>query len=97
MGGAVLAIPQAHGPAAVENKARRLSVGFDAQVLARARRLEIGHRRAVAPAVSGEELEIADAFLVAAVEIGGAGNAEFLGGANDGLHQFASFLDVRRP
>ena len=97
MRGAVLAITQAYGPAAVENETGRLGVGFDAQVLAAARRPEIGHRRAVAPAVAGEQLEVPDAFLVAAVEIGGAGNAELLGTANDGLHQLAFVLDVRRP
>ena len=88
---AVLAVTKAHRPVAVENDAGRLGIRFHAQVLPPARRLEIGHRRTVAPPVAREQLKITDAFLIAAVEVMGAGNAELLGAANDGLHQFASF------
>jgi hypothetical protein len=93
----VLAVAQTDGFAAFENETSGLRLRFNAQIFPRTRRFEISHRRAVAPPVAREQLEVTNAFLIAAVEIVGAGNAEFLGTANDGLHQFAFFLDVRRP
>src|SRR3569623_1345075 len=44
-----------------------------------------------------EQLIVADAFLVAAVEILVSWHAKFVGAANDRFHQFAFADDVGRP
>ena len=52
-----------------------MRVGRDGQVLAAARRAQIGPRRAPAPAVGGRRLVIADTLLPGAVEVGVGRNA----------------------
>src|SRR5262249_60734729 len=75
----------------------RLRAGLDAQIGPVPGWPQIGNSRAVAPAIAREQLIVADAFLIAAVEVAGVGNAELAGATNDGLHQFVLFLDVGRP
>jgi hypothetical protein len=79
----------------VEHDARRLRVRLDAQVRARSRRLQVADRGAAAPAVVGEELVVADAFLHAAVEVVGARHAELVRAGDDRLDQLVLLADVR--
>src|SRR6185437_7048289 len=49
------------------------------------------------PSIAREELEITNAFLIAGIEIVSPPNAKLVGAANDRLHQFALFRNVRGP
>ena len=92
-------LPEAHAgrPASLHDEAGGLRIGFGLQIGPAFRRLEVSDRRTVAPAVAREQLKVADAFLIAAVEVVGPWHTQLLGAANDGLHQFALLLDIGGP
>ena len=94
---AVLSIADTRRPAALENEACCMRAGFHSQIRAVTGGFEIGDGRTVAPTIAREQLKVTDALLIAAVEIVCAWNAELLRAANDGFHQFAFVLDIRRP
>ena len=74
-GHAAALILQPDRAAALDPDARRLSVASDIEVRPLARRLQKSPRRAHPPAIALGDLKIADALVVAAVEIGGPSDA----------------------
>ena len=77
----------AGGAPAVEHDAFDQAAGFEPQIGALERRLEEGARRRPAPAALLVDVEGADAFVVAAVEVGDGFDAGLFGGGAEGIEQ----------
>src|ERR1700730_1649081 len=77
----------AGGTPAVEHDAFGQAAGFEPQIGAFERRLEEGTRRRPAPAALLVDVEGADAFVVAAVEVGNGFDAGLFGGGAKGIEQ----------
>src|SRR5262249_39676571 len=79
---------------AVEQKRLRMRAGLDAQIAPRARRIEVDARRAHAPASMNRALRHRDAFLIATVVVGVAGDADALRGGKQTVVERTALVDV---
>ena len=91
----VFPIPHAGRARPIEEYSGGLCAGFDPQVRALFSGPKVGRRAARAPAVLREQLVVAHAFLIAAVEVARRDNAALVGGGDDRLHQLVACADVR--
>src|SRR5262245_4507133 len=82
------AVLDADSAAVLDQDPGRVCLGPDHEVVAIARRLEIGGRRAAAPAGQGRGLVATDAVLAGAIEIGIGRNPRLDAGREHGLDEF---------
>ena len=92
-----LAIGHAARAAAVEQDPRRLRLGLDRQILAAARRAQVGDRRRAAEAAAGRELVVAGALLRRAVEVVVARDADLARRRDQRLDELVLRADVGHP
>ena len=81
----VLAVAQAYGAPALEQNALDMRAGREMQVRPLEDRLQERRRRAPAPATALVDLEIARALVVALIEVGDLGDADFDPGLAHGV------------
>jgi hypothetical protein len=84
----------AYGPFASHDQPGCHGIGFDMQIGAVASGPEIAFGGAAAQAFVGGELVVAGTFLLAAVEVTGARNADLLGACDEGFDQLVLCADV---